>query len=123
TLIAAALRCSAAGTSSSTVLSPRVTSLSDKVLRAMFINKLRMSSVILIAVTGVILAGVGLTLGLRAHAGPEGELPNAKQASPAQAADGLRDNKQSVSDDIPRTVTVIRPVQSEAAPYQDYTGR
>jgi RND family efflux transporter MFP subunit len=89
----------------------------------MFINKLRMNGVVWIAVTSMILAGVGLTLVLRALAGPEGEPPNAKQALPTQARDGSKNNKQPDSGETPRTVTVNRPVQREAAPYQDYTGR
>jgi RND family efflux transporter MFP subunit len=123
TLTAAALRYTAAGVAADGVLSPRITALTEEVLRAMFLHKLKTGIVILIALVGILLTGGGLAVGLRANAGPEAEPPSTGEVSKAQAADRAEQARDKPAAEAPRTVTVSRPVRREAAPYELYTGR
>ena len=68
-------------------LSPRITTLTEEVLSAMFLHKLKTGIVILIAFAGILLVGGGLALGLRANAGPEAEPPDTGKVSKAHAAE------------------------------------
>ncbi len=123
TLTAAALRYTAGGAAADGVLSPRITALTEEVLRTMFLHKLKTGIVILIALVGILLAGGGLAVGLRANAGPDAEPPNTGEAPKAQAVGGEEQARDKPDAAAPRTVTVSRPVRREAAPYEDYTGR
>jgi len=87
TLTAAALRYAAGGAAAEGALSPRITVLTEEVLRAMFLHRLKTGIVILIAFLGILLAG-GLAAGLRAHPGPEPEPPK-----PGEEA--AKDNRSS----------------------------
>jgi RND family efflux transporter MFP subunit len=120
TLTAAAGRYTAKGPA---VLSPRVTALTEEVLRAMLLHKLKTGILVLGALVGILLVAGGLAAGLHAQAGPNAEPPGPGQA-PATQTDG----KQEQAGDkpvprVPHPVTVSRPARREAAPYQDYTGR
>jgi multidrug efflux system membrane fusion protein len=116
-LTTAALRYTARGGTADGTLAPRITALTEEVLRAMFLHKLKTGIVILIALVGLLLAGGGLAVGPRANDGPEAEPPKTGDIPKAQAAAGAKDAE------APRTVSVSRPVRREAAPYQVYTGR
>jgi RND family efflux transporter MFP subunit len=123
TLTAAALRYKAGGVAVEGVLSPRITALTEEVLRAMFLHKLKTGIVILIAFVGIFLASGGLARGLRANAGPGAEPPTTGDVSKAQAADRVEQTGDKTAAEAPRAVTVTCPVRREAAPYEDYAGR
>jgi RND family efflux transporter MFP subunit len=123
TLTAAALRYTAGGVAAAGVLSPRITALTEEVLRAMFLHKLKTGIVILIALVGIVLAGGGLAVGLRANAGPEAEPPSTGEVSKAPAAGRAEQARDKPVAEAPRTVTVSRPVRREAVPYEDFAGR
>jgi RND family efflux transporter MFP subunit len=89
----------------------------------MVLHKLKTGIVVLIAFTGILLAGGGLALGLRAQAGPGANPPNPGKVSEAQAAGREEQAGDRPVAKAPHPVTVSRPVRREAAPYQDYTGR
>ena len=123
TLTAAALRFTAGGVAADGVLSPRITALTEEVLHAMFLHKLKTGIVIVIALIGILLAGGGLALALQTTAGPKGELPQKSEVVHAQAAVREEQAEDRPVVQAPRTVRVSRPVRRESAPYQDYTGR
>jgi membrane fusion protein, multidrug efflux system len=101
-----------------------VLSLTHEVLRAMFWQKLKAASAILIAFAFLLLAGGGLVVHLPAGAAPgAGQLaagddarsPRDPQAAPEQqAADAAAKIK---------SVKVSQPLRRNFTPYQDYTGR
>jgi RND family efflux transporter MFP subunit len=101
-----------------------VLSLTHEVLRAMFWEKLKATSAILIAFAFLLLAGGGLAVHLRAGpdpgagqlaAGDDARSPRDPQAAPEQqAADAAARIKP---------VKVSQPLRRNFTPYQDYTGR
>jgi RND family efflux transporter MFP subunit len=116
TLTAAA---TGSGAGSFAAVSPRITALTREVLRAMLLHKIKTAVVIPSTFVGVLLAGAGLVIGLRAHAGPATEPPApAEVARPKPAGDRDKPGEPPL-----RTVTVSRPVRRDAAPYQDFVGR
>jgi RND family efflux transporter MFP subunit len=123
TLAVAALRYTAGGAAMEGAFSSRITALTEEVLRAMFLHKLKSGIVLLIALIGILLAGSGLAVGLRAHAGPEAEPPSAGEGSKAEAAGREEQAGDKPAAERPHTVTVSRPLRREAAPYEVYTGR
>jgi multidrug efflux system membrane fusion protein len=123
TLVAAAVRFTAGGAAANGVHSTRVIALTEEVLRAMFLHKLKTGAVILVAFIGILLAAGGLAVGLHADAGPDADPPNPGKVSEAQAAEGEEQARDKPAAKAPQPVTVSRPVRREAAPYQDYSGR
>jgi RND family efflux transporter MFP subunit len=123
TLTAAALRYTARGAVTPEVLSPRITALTEEVLRAMFLHKLKTGILVFIAFVGVLLAAGGLAVGLHAQAGPKAEPPGPGQVPEAQAAGKEEQVGDKPVPRVPHPVTVSRPARREAAPYQDYPGR
>jgi RND family efflux transporter MFP subunit len=119
TLTAAALRYAAAGAAADGVLAPRITALTEEVLRTMFLHKLKTGIFLLMALVGILLAGGGLAIGLRAQADP----PNTREAAREGAPGGEEQAGDKSAARVPQPVTVSRPLRREAAPYQDYTGR
>ena len=119
TLTAAALRHTAVGVAADGVLSPRITALTEEVLRAMRPHKFKTSLVTLMAFVGILLAGGGLAVGLRANAVPEAEPPSTGEVSKVQAAEQARDKPVA---EVPRTVTVSRPVRREACALRSLRG-
>src|SRR5207244_3140743 len=91
-----------------------ITVLTEEVLRAMFLHRLKTGIVLLIAFLGVLLAGGGLAIGLQAQAVPEADPPKAAERFEA---------KDKPAAKAPQPVTVSRPQRRQAAPYGDYTGR
>jgi RND family efflux transporter MFP subunit len=116
-LSGAAVRYAAGKAPAASQLSPRIIALTEGVLRAMILHRVKTGMIILIALLGVLLAGGGLAIGLHAHAAPEDEQPRAVDL-PGAPADVSKDKTKG-----PQPVTVTRPVRREAAPFQDYTGR
>jgi RND family efflux transporter MFP subunit len=119
TLTAAALRYTAGGAPATGIVSPRITALTEGVLRAMFLHRLKTGSVLLIAFLGVLLAGGGLAIGLQAQAVPEADPPKAAEVFEAKGEPA----KDKPVAKAPQPVTVSRPQRRQAAPYGDYTGR
>jgi RND family efflux transporter MFP subunit len=117
-LTAAALRYTAGGPAAQSVLPPRITALAEEVLRAMFLHRLKAGLILLIVFLGVLLAGGGLAVSLRANASSETE-PPATGELPANLDEQARDK---LATDAPRAVTVDHPRRREAAPYEDYEG-
>jgi RND family efflux transporter MFP subunit len=122
TLTAAALRYAAGGAAGDGVLSPRITALTEEVLRAMFLHRLKTGIVILIAFLGILLAG-GVAVGLHAHAGPGAEPPRTGEVAKAQAAAREEPAGDKPVAEALHTVTVSRPLRREAAPYAAYEGQ
>jgi RND family efflux transporter MFP subunit len=122
-LTAAAMRYTAPGAAADGVLSPRITALTEEVFHAMFLRKLRTGIVVLIALVGILLAGSGLAIGFHANAGQPGASQNNGEASRAQGADREEQVKDKPAVRGLQVVTVSRPAQRQAAPFQDYTGR
>jgi multidrug efflux system membrane fusion protein len=122
-LTAAALRYTAKGAAAPEVLSPRITALTEEVLRAMFLHKLKSGMLVLVALVGMLLVAGGLAVGLHAQAGPKDEPPGPGQVPKVQAAGKEEQAGDKPVPRVPHPVTVSRPARREAAPYQDYTGR
>jgi RND family efflux transporter MFP subunit len=122
-LTAAALRYTARDAVTPEVLSPRITALTEEVLRAMFLHKLKTGILVLIGFVGILLAAGGLAVGLHAQAGPKAEPLGPGQLPEAQAAGKEEPVGDKPVPRVPQPVTVSRPARREAAPYQDYTGR
>jgi RND family efflux transporter MFP subunit len=122
-LTAAALRYTAKGAAAPEVLLPRITALTEEVLRAMFLHKLKTGMLVLVALVGMLLVAGGLAVGLLAQAGPKAEPPGSGQVSKAQAAGKEEQARDKPVPRVPHPVTVSRPARREAAPYQDYAGR
>jgi len=122
-LTATALRYAAPGAATTKVLAPRITALTEEVLRAMFLHKLKTGILVLIAFVAIPLAAGGLAVGLHAQAGPKGEPPGPAQAPEAQAAGKEKQAGDKPVPGVPHPVTVSRPTRGEAAPYREYTGR
>jgi RND family efflux transporter MFP subunit len=121
---AAALRYTAGGAAIATsIVSPRITALTEEALRAMFLHKLKAGIVILIAFLGILLAGGGLAVSLRAYADPATDPPTPPQIPEAQAAGKEEPRKGKPGAEAPREVTVRRPNRREAAPFEDFSGR
>jgi multidrug efflux system membrane fusion protein len=121
TLTAAALRYAAGRAAAESTLSPRITALTEEVLRAMFLHKLKTGILVLVAFVGVLLAGGGLAGGLYAPGGLHAQPLSTGEVSEAQAA-GQEQAGDKPIPSAPHPVTVSRPARREAAPYQDYTG-
>ncbi|HEV3119643.1 MAG TPA: efflux RND transporter periplasmic adaptor subunit [Gemmataceae bacterium] len=104
-------------------LSHNVISLTREVLRAMFWHKIKTGGLIVCAVVGVLLAGGGLAVHLRAGAGEEPKAaadenarshPNPQTKAAEKAVDGA----PSV-----REVMVTHPVRRNFTPYSEFVGR
>jgi RNA polymerase sigma factor (sigma-70 family) len=90
-------------------LSSKTITLSEEVLRAMFIRKVTTGAAIL--VVGLMVLGGGLVLQQHLSAGAE-PAPLAMASAPPKT-----------SEDRAAPVTVSRPVRREIAPFEDFTGR
>jgi membrane fusion protein, multidrug efflux system len=94
--------------------------LTNEVLKAMFWHKLKTSVAIAAALVGLLLAGGGLAIHLRADAGAK--------APPVAADEKARTSKRETAvapqDAGPglRAVAVSQPVRRHVAPYQEFTG-
>jgi RND family efflux transporter MFP subunit len=119
TLAAAAMRYGAGGTAADGVLSPRITALTEEVLRVMYLHKLKTGIVILITFIGILLVGGSLAVGRHLHADP----PSTPEGSKAEAAGREEEPRDKPVAEAPHTVTVRRPMRREAAPFEDYVGR
>jgi multidrug efflux system membrane fusion protein len=118
TLTAAALRYASAGAAGG-ALSPRITALTEEVLRAMLLHKIKTGIALLIALVGILLTAGGLLVGLRAHAEPQADPRTSQEA--AEAGEEWAGDKPVAR--TPHPATVSQPLRREAAPFQDYTGR
>jgi RND family efflux transporter MFP subunit len=124
TVTAAALRYASGGAAPSDTLPLRITALTEEVLRAMFLNKLKTGMVVLIAFLGILLAGGGLIGSWRATAGPE---PQAEPPGIAEAPKAPPATKQDTAKDKPAAgaglaVTYIRPKRIQFTPSAEFTG-
>jgi RND family efflux transporter MFP subunit len=110
-----------AGAAATRVLAPQVASLTNEVIRAMFLSKLKTQAILAVTVLGLILAGGGWAIHLYAVSpqGPHRLDADEPQTKKADEADKPKPAPQAA----PKTVTVVQPVRREAAPYADYTGR
>jgi RND family efflux transporter MFP subunit len=122
-LTAAALRYTSKDAAAPGVLSPRITALTEEVLRSMLLHKLKTGILVVVGLASMLVAASGLAVGLHAQAGPNAEPPGPGQVPQAQAADKQEQAREKPVPRIPHPVTVSRPARREAAPYQDYTGR
>jgi RND family efflux transporter MFP subunit len=122
-LTAAALRYTAKGAAAPEVLSPPITALTEEVLRAMFLHKLKTGILVLVALVGMLLVAGGLAVGLHAQAGSHAEPLGPRQVPETQTAGKQNQAGDKPVSRVPHPVTVSRPARREAAPYQDYTGR
>ncbi|HZV06097.1 MAG TPA: efflux RND transporter periplasmic adaptor subunit [Gemmataceae bacterium] len=122
-LTAAALRYTTKGAAASGVLSPRIIALTEEVLRAMFLHKVKTGILVLIVFVGILLVGSGLAHGLRGNPNPQTEPPNKEEVLKVQAAARAEEAPDKPVAKAPHPVTVSHPVRREAVPYQDYTGR
>jgi RND family efflux transporter MFP subunit len=125
TVTAAALRYTSGGAAPGDTLSLRITALTEEVLRAMFLHKLKTGLIVLIAFLGILLAGGGLVGGWRATAGPEpaAEPPGVAEAPkppPAAKEDAAKDKPAAGAAPV---VTFIRPKRAQFTPSQDFVGR
>jgi RND family efflux transporter MFP subunit len=123
TVTAAASRYVAESAATDGALSPRITALTEEVLRAMVPHKLKTGLVILMAFLGILLAGGGLAVGIRANAGPRAETPTTEKAANEQAPGPEEPAKDKPAVKAPQTVTVSHPKPREFTPYEEYTGR
>jgi multidrug efflux system membrane fusion protein len=121
TLTAAALGYTAGGAAANGLLSPRIAALTEEVLRAMFLHRLKTG--ILIAFLGILLAGGGLAVGRQAKGGLQAQPPSTGVVSKAPVAASQEQAGDKPVVQAPHPVTVGHPARREAAPYQDYTGR
>jgi RND family efflux transporter MFP subunit len=122
TLTAAALRYTAKGAAANAALSHRITVLTEEVLRAMLLNQLKTSIVIVIAFAGILLVGSALAVSLQGPRGQEGEPQRNAEASRARQVGGEKQAGEKPVSEDPRTVTVSRPTQRKTAPYEEYAG-
>jgi len=117
TLVRAAVHSTAAGAAADGAVSLKVVTLTEEVLRAMFFQKLKTVTFVLVAVAGVLLAGGGLAVHLRAGARPEPAEPAARETPNDARRAGADPAAPS------KSVVVRHPVRRKVAPYEDYTGR
>jgi RND family efflux transporter MFP subunit len=96
-----------------------IATLTEEVLRAMFIRKLTTATAILVACAGVLLLGSGVAFRIYANAGTE--------PAPLVVATDAPLGQNAARDPGPVTpptpVTVRRPVQRQTVPFEDFTGR
>ncbi len=104
-------------------LPPRVNALTEEVLRAMFLRKLTTGVAVLAVLFGLVLAGGGLAVGLRASAAPDDEPPATAEAPKPEAPQKKQQPKEKPAEKRPRVVTVVRPVRRGFTRYDDFTGR
>jgi multidrug efflux system membrane fusion protein len=123
TLTAAALRYAGGVAVADGVLSTRITALTEEVVRAMFLHKLKTSLILLMAFLGILLAGGGVAIGLHANAGPGAEPPDTGQVPKSEVAGDEEQPPDKPDAQAPHKVTVSRPVRREAALYEDYPAR
>jgi RND family efflux transporter MFP subunit len=110
-----------AGAAADSVLAPQVASLTKEVMKAMLLSKLKTQAILVVTVLGLILAGGGWAIHLYAVS-PEG--PNRRNADEPQtkkADERVKPKPPPLA--APKTVTVVQPLHSMAAPYADYPGR
>jgi multidrug efflux system membrane fusion protein len=110
-LISATVRPAAGG------VAPRVAALTEEVLKAMFLHKLKTAAAVVVTCVGLLAAGGGLGVHLRASARPEEQPPAADKATPQAEALPAKPAAE------PKRVTVRRPVRRELAPSADFEGR
>jgi RND family efflux transporter MFP subunit len=100
-------------------VSARVVTLTQEVLRAMFVKKAIVGGTVLLA--SVLFLGGGL--GLHLTGGTRNETaPMAAAGEPKPGADGPKRGPQAKSPDK-RAPKIGRPVERDVAPYEDFTGR
>ncbi|HEV3237897.1 MAG TPA: efflux RND transporter periplasmic adaptor subunit, partial [Gemmataceae bacterium] len=103
------------------VLAPQIASLTNEVMKAMFLSKLKTQAILVITVLGLILAGGGWVIHIYAVSPKE---PFRKDADEPQTKKADEPSKpKPPAQAAPKSVTVVRPMRREAAPYADYTGR
>jgi RND family efflux transporter MFP subunit len=124
TVTAAALRYASGSAAPSETHPLRITALTEEVLRAMFLNKLKTGLVVLIAFLGILLAGGGLVGSWRATAGPEPQaeppgIAEAPKAPPAARQDAAKDKPTAGAG---LAVTYIRPKRIQFTPSAEFTG-
>jgi multidrug efflux system membrane fusion protein len=125
TVTAAAIGYASGGAAPGDTLPLRITALTEEVLRAMFLHKLKTGLVVLMAFLGIFLAGGGLIGSWRATAGPE---PAAEPPRTAEAPKPPPTAKEDAAKDKPAAgaapvVTFIRPKRAQFTPSEDFTGR
>jgi internalin A len=103
TLMAAVPGYAAGGVAADGVLSPRVTSLTEEVSRAMFGHKLRTGLAVLAVILGMVAVGGGSVLGLRASGRPEAGSQEQGDLPEALAADRAADSRGPQTTDHPAT--------------------
>jgi hypothetical protein len=81
------LRYTAGGAAAEGVLSPRITALTEEVLRAMLLHRLKTGTVLLIAFLGVLLAGGGVAVGLHAPASRDADPSGGVGTTPVALAE------------------------------------
>ena len=123
TLTAAALRYTAKGAAAGNILTPRITTLTQEALRAMFFHKLKTGIFTLTAFVGIVLGGGGLAIGLQRKAGPETDAAGVPAVSNPPAPQKEKEAAGNVPAKMAPTVTVCLPTRRQSAPYQDYNGR
>jgi len=103
-------------------LSQSVVTLANEVLKTMFWQKLRITT-ILIAVAGVLLAGGGVAVHLRAGSGAE-PADIAAGENPKLSQQGQPVVKEQPPDNVGvKSVKVSKPQRREYVPHNDYIGR
>jgi multidrug efflux system membrane fusion protein len=103
--------------------SPAVATLTRKVLQTMLLQTLWIKGSMAAILIGLVLAGGGLFLGLRANAlGQSGPVEEIVGAQPPQQTQ-LIENQQPIADTAVRRVPVVHPQERKAAPTLDFTSR
>jgi multidrug efflux system membrane fusion protein len=101
-------------------MTARAAVLTEEVLKAMLYKKIKVGVVLLLAVAGILVAGGGLALHLRA------DLPTARAVAPAEdsavPASGAQEKAPPAEAKV-KAVTVSRPLRRQAIPYEYFTGR
>jgi RND family efflux transporter MFP subunit len=127
-LIRSAVRAAALSAAGKTVSGPGiplpVAALTEEVLRTMFLKKLMIGVAILVVLSGI-LSGGGLLVRFSAKAAAEPmPLPAVENATNLQdAGEEQQPGEKEHRPAAPWQVTVSRPVQREAAPFQDFVAR
>jgi RND family efflux transporter MFP subunit len=103
-------------------VSPRITALTEEVLRAMFLHKLRSGVIVFVALLGLLFAGGVLTVGLQANAGPDADPPRTGAAPKESAEKKLSADEKDTPKGVHK-VTISHPIRREATVWQEYSGR
>jgi RNA polymerase sigma factor (sigma-70 family) len=114
TLTAAALCYTASGAVAEIGVPPRVTSLTEEVLRAMFLHKLKTGIGLVAAAISILLAGGGLAVGLHAMGAQQAQTPSPGEGSKKPAENGKGHGEDEPIGQAPRPVIVGPPVRREA---------